>query len=315
MKVIVSFLTTNFSGLKEFWNKNKSKKKGSKFQGTDKIFNVNLGGKLMMADWGKKEIIKQKDIKTPAGFDISKNKIYVCSSGNKISILDLNFKTKYFLSNRYLNDLHSLNLINGKTIVVTSTGLDCILILDEKGNLIWSWFATEEGYDKDPKGRIRVIDKKVDHRYKEYPTLQQTTHLNSAIYVGKTKHFDQTIYCSLFHQGKIIAIDKSSLKHKVILENLKHPHSIYLMKNKIIISDTENKTTILADKDLNKIKRVKIKGIGWIQDSTLLKNGNLLISDPDNNRVVEFSLKDNKIEGEMFFNKEWRIYQAKEMEI
>ncbi len=312
MKIIVSFLTTNFSGLKEFWNKNNSKRKESRFKGTDKIFDVNLGGKMVIMDWDKKKIIKQRNIKTPAGFDMEKDKIYVCTSGNKISILDLNLKTKYSISNQYLNDLHSLNLIKNK-IIVASTGLDCILILDKKGNLNWSWFATENGYDKDSKGRLRLIDRNTNHRNIQYPTLQQTTHLNSAIYIGKTKYFNDTIYCSLFHQGKIIAIDKNSLNHKVILKDLKHPHSIYFVKNKIIISDTENKSALITDKNLRNIKRIKIKDIGWVQDANFLRNGNIIISDPDNNRIVEFNLRTKKIDNEMFFNKEWRIYQAKEL--
>jgi len=44
-----------------------------------------------------------------------------------------------------------------------------------------------------------------------------------------------------------------------------------------------------------------------------LRNGNIIISDPDNNRIVEFNLRTKKIDNEMFFNKEWRIYQAKEL--
>ncbi|PIU24056.1 hypothetical protein COT12_03060, partial [Candidatus Berkelbacteria bacterium CG08_land_8_20_14_0_20_39_8] len=99
----------------------------------------------------------------------------------------------------------------------------------------------------------------------------------SAIYIGKTKHFKYTIYCSLFHQGEIIAIDKSSLEHKVILKDLKHPHSIYFVKNKIIISNTENKSVLIFDKNLEDIKKIKINNIGWVQDANFLRNGNLII--------------------------------------
>ena len=83
MKIIISFLTTNFSELREFWKKNKPKPNKSKFQGTDKIFDVDLGGKIAIMDWDTKKIIKQRSIRTPAGFDINKNKIYVCTQGIK----------------------------------------------------------------------------------------------------------------------------------------------------------------------------------------------------------------------------------------
>tara|TARA_B100000315_G_scaffold256085_1_gene301150 strand:+ start:2758 stop:3702 length:945 start_codon:yes stop_codon:yes gene_type:complete len=313
MKIIISFLTTNFTELKKYWGKNKTKTKKSKFCGTDKVFDVNLGGKLIIIDWEKKKIVKEKNITTPAGLDVTKNKIYVCTSGNKISILNHNLKIKKTIINKYLNDLHSLNLVGSKYILLTSTGLDSILMIDKKGKLYWSWFATENGYNRDTKGRIRIVDRKINHRNKKYPTLQQTTHLNSAFYAGKTKYYGDTIYCLLFHQGEIIAIDKKTLETKKVMGGLKHPHSIYLLNKKMMVSDTENHSIIISDKNFNKIRREKIKNVGWIQDATFLKNGNILISDPDNNRIIEFNPKNKKIIQQMDFNKEWRIYQAKEL--
>jgi len=312
MKIMVSFITTEFSTLKKFWKNNKNNNSKSRFKGTDKAKKLNLGGKLAIIDWDTKEIIKEKNINTPAGFDIGNNEIYIADSGNGISILDFNLKTKKKIKNEYLNDLHSINIINNNYIILASTGLDCILILDKKGSLCWSWFATENGYDIDPKGRKRVIDKEKDHRKIQYPTLQQTTHLNSAFYLGKTKYFKNTIYCSLFHQGEILAIDKETSKIKRILKGLKHPHSIYYNNKKLIISDTENRSVILSNKDLTKIRRVRLKMVGWIQDATLLKNGNLLVSDSDNNQIIEFDIKKKKIIKRVVFNREWRIYQAKE---
>jgi hypothetical protein len=313
MKIMISFLTTNFSELKRFWKKNKSKNPKSRFCGTDKENKMNLGGKIVIVDWEKKEIIREKNIKTPAGFDIWEKKIYLADSSTNISILDLKLNLKKRISNKYFNDLHSLNRIGNKYLLVASTGIDGILMLDMNGNLCWSWFATEHGYNKDPKGRKRVVERNVNHRDKQYPTLKQTTHLNSALYVGKTRYFKDTIYCSLFHQGEIIAISKKTLKFKKVLEGLKHPHSIYLINKKIIISDTENKSVIISDKNLNNVKREKLKNVGWIQDATLLENGNLLISDPDNNRVFEFDTKLKRVKNQIVFNKEWRIYQAKQL--
>lgn len=313
MRVLVTFITERFSVLKDFWKRAKANKKKTKFYGADKSENLDLGGLILLVDWQNKKILRKKHIKTPTGFDLEKDDIYINTSGNSINQLSKNLVTKKKIVNPLLNDLHSLSVTKNNSLLVSSTGLDAIIEIDRVGNELFSWFATEHGYDIDPKKRKREINKKINHRYKIYPTLKQTTHLNSAIYIGKTRYFPKTIYCSLFHQGEIIAIDKDTKTCKTVLKHLNHPHSIYKIGKIIIFSDTENNSLVLTDLNFDKIKKVKLAGFDWIQDASLLKNGNLLICDANNNRIVEFNLKNKKIVNQLHFNKEWRIYQAKQV--
>ena len=313
MKILATFITDRFSVLKNFWKRAKTNRKKAKFYGTDKSENLDLGGLILIIDWKNKKIIKKRNIKTPAGFDFEDDKIYVNTSGNSISQLSENLTIEKKIILPFLNDLHSLNVTKSGTLLVTSTGLDAIIEVDKKGKELFSWFAMDRGYYRDPKGRRREINKRINHRYKKYPTLRQTTHLNSAIYVGKTKYFSETIYCSLFHQGEIIAIDKENGNFKVVLRNLNHPHSIYKIEKIIVLSDTENNKIILTDLNFKSPKRIKLKGFNWIQDTSLLKSGNFLICDANNNRIVEFDLETNKVISKFNFNKEWRIYQAKQI--
>ncbi len=313
MEILATFITDRFSVLKDFWKRTKTNKKKAKFYGTDESENLDLGGMILIIDWKNKKILKRKKIKTPAGFDFERNKIYVNTSGNSISQLSKNLIIKKRITHPFLNDIHSLNVTFSNSLLIASTGLDAIIELDKRGNELFKWFATDYGYNIDPRGRRRKIDKKINHRHKKYPTLKQTTHLNSAIYVGKTKHFPKTIYCSLFHQGEIIAVDKETGNFKVILRNLNHPHSIYKIKNKIILSDTESNNLVFADINFGNIRKIKLKGFNWIQDVSLLKNGNFLVCDANNNRIVEVNLKIKKVVSEFHFNKEWRIYQTKQI--
>jgi hypothetical protein len=313
MKIAISFITTKFSALKSFWRKSKNVSKKSKFFGTDTFEEINLGGLFLILNWSKKEIIKKINLKTPAGFDYDRRNFYITTAGNSINIYskDLIFKRK--IINPFLNDIHSLNLTSKNSLLIASTGLDLILNLDKNGKKLYWWSARDKGYKYDPLSRLQVFSFKDNHRYKKYPTLKQTTHLNSAIFVENRGYYPETIYCSLFHQGEILAINAKNDESKILLKNLHHPHSLYRLGDKIIISDTENAQIIITNLNFGKIHKIKLKGFNWIQDTSLLSNGNLLICDSNNNRIVEMNPFNKTILSEFKYNPEWRIYQAKQI--
>jgi len=60
---------------------------------------VSLGVKIVIFDC-KEKIIKEKITKTLADFRYDGKEIYVCTSGNKISVLDLNLNIKRSLTNK-----------------------------------------------------------------------------------------------------------------------------------------------------------------------------------------------------------------------
>ena len=155
-----------------------------------------------------------------------------------------------------------------------------------------------------------MLDKKKNYRKIKFGTLKHSTHLNSVASVGKTKHFEDTIYCSLFHQGDIIAIDKKTGNFKVVLSELKHPHAIRVIGKKIILSDTENGKIIITDHNLKIKKKFKIPNSNWIQDSSILPNGNILITDSNNNRILEFDQKNEMIIDSYNYSKKWKIFSA-----
>ncbi len=310
MKIIITFyITKNLGAMKKNWTKNTSLKKQGIY-GTNKPIgrHVNLGGLIVKFDWSNKKEIITKEIRCPSGFDFKNNLMYVASMRrNKIYILNQQLNIVGEINNKYFNDIHSLNFTK-KGFLVTSSGLDLILEIDCKGKILWNWWGIENGYSNTPLNKKRKINKNIDNRRIDYPTLKQTTHVSSAIFFDKT---EKKIIASLFHQGKVIEINKSSSKTKTILEELKQPHSIYKFGTGFIVSDTNNNRIILFRKN-GKILNEICGGFDWIQDCTELSNGNYLVADSNNNRIVEINGK-GKILDSYNYNKNFKIYQIKEI--
>lgn len=306
MKILISFFCSNFDSLKNHWNKNSKLKKRGVF-GTNRACKEDLGGRIIILDWKTKKIISKKQIKTPSGIAVDKNNIYLVSEGNKILILDRKLNIKRIITNPLFNCMHNINLVkNG--LLCASSGIDSILEIDKNFNLSYKWVATENGYELDQFGKKRVIDLKKDHSNIEYPTLNQTTHINSAIYRDNS---EKKIFATLFHQGKLIEIDKESLKSKEILSGLKQPHSVYKIGNNFMLSDTNGKRIVFFNK-FGKIIRIINGDFNWIQDTISLKNGNLLVADSNNHRILEIS-NEGKILDEFKYSKNLKIYQIREV--
>ncbi len=312
MKILVSFFTDRFSILKDFWERAAENSSGGAFQGTDKYEKLKLGGFLMLLDWNNKKILKKIKIETPRGFDLLNDKLYITKSNQETFVMSKDLKRRlYKFSNPYFNNLHWVSCYGNKLLFACS-GLDMILETNNKGKTTYKWFATEHGFNKDPKGRIRRVEIKKDYRTYKFPTLRQTTHLNSVIYAKKTKYFKKTIYASLFHQGKVIAINKFNGKYKTVLNGLKHPHSIRKVKEGYVISDTENGRIVIVDENFLIKHYYILKGSNWIQDCSLMSNGNFIVCDSNNNRIIELDSQSGKIKDSYKYNSEWKIFSAME---
>lgn len=311
MKIIITFyITKNLDRIKKNWTKNAILKKKGVY-GTNKPIGkqVDLGGLIMKFDWRNKREISSKEISCPSGFDFKNNLIYVASMRkNMIYILGRKLNIVGCINNKCFNDVHSLNSTK-KGFLIISSGLDLILEIDPNGKILWDWWAIDNGYEITPLNKKRRISRKIDHRKTDYPTLKQTTHINSAIFSDKN---EKKIISSLFHQGEVIEIDRMSKKTKTILRGLKQPHSIYKLERNFIVSDTNNKRVIIFEKNGTILNEIKGE-FNWIQDCTQLSNGNYLIADSNNNRIIEINNK-GKVLDSYGFSKNFKIYQIKEVE-
>ena len=165
-------------------------------------------------------------------------------------------------------------------ILVTSSGVDALLEFDLAGNLIWSWWGTEQGYDKAYGGGTRVIDKAIDHRLKNYPGRLQTTHLNSAI----VDPYDASkVLTILFYQGKVARIDKETLNTEIVISDLNGAHHIRPHSGGYMLSNSRNGEVLLFDKNFQQVGKIpgtnKYFPVKWVQDAVETPFGTHLIGD------------------------------------
>ncbi len=175
-------------------------------------------------------------------------------------------------------------------LLVTSSGVDAILEVDFEGNLLWSWWATEHGYDRAHGGGTRVVDKEIDHRLKCYPGRLQTTHMNSAI----VDPYDPSkIITILFYQGALARIDRDSLKTEVLVDRLTGPHHIRPHSKGYMLSNSRKGQVILLDRDFKPVEIIqatnKLFPVKWVQDAIETPFGSHLIADCNTFRLRERS--------------------------
>lgn len=283
MEVIITYFTSNFNALKKHWEQ-KSILRNQGVMGTNEPLNVDLGGLVRILNWETKEIVKDFKLDRPSGIANDEDSIFIFSGGNQINVFDYTFRLKGIISSNYLNCGHTISRTN-HGILVSSSGLDLILEIDFEGNSLYEWWAIDHGFYITPLKERRIINKHIDHRFTEYPTLSQTTHVNSAIY----DHDNSQILATLFHQGYLIQIDKLTSSFQIVLKGLSCPHSVYrLPYGGYLVSDTKAGRVLVLD-DWFKIKQEIKVDSDWIQDTIYTPQGTYLVADSNNFRIVEVS--------------------------
>ncbi len=199
-------------------------------------------------------------------------------------------------------------------LLVTASGIDTLLEVDFKGDVIWSWWATENGYPNAyGDGSIRTLDKQMDHRTKCYSGKFQTTHMNSAI----VDPYDETkVLTILFYQGLLVRIDKESLEHEVVISNLNGAHHIRKHSRGYMLSNSRKGEVLIYDHSFKLIDRIKgtnsLYPVKWVQDAYEMPDGKShLIADCNT-----FNLRERDLNGkERKFNTRMpnRIFQIEQV--
>jgi len=193
-------------------------------------------------------------------------------------------------------------------ILVTSSGIDALLEVNLQGEIIWDWFGTEQGYSTRYGGGERTIDRDFDHRTLCYSGKLQTTHLNSAI----VDPYDESkILTILFYQGKVIRIDRKTLKLEYVIENLNGAHHIRPHSKGYMLSNSRKGETHIYDRNFQLLKIIdgtnSLFPVKWVQDTIEMPSGSHLIADCNT-----FNLRERTADGkECKFNTQLpnRIFQ------
>ena len=313
MRFLISYTSTNFASLKKFWDVNQSSAReriGSSISKPER-----LGGMLAIADTASDKIIMQKKFQKPLALHKKEDGLFLCAlSSNQVLELNEDLEIVDSFSSPLFSSIHSIDE-NANGLLLASTGIDAIVryAKDATSQVVWS--ATEsERYATFPDGSRREIDFSIDHSQASYPTLQQTTHVNSAAFVD-----ENIIISTLFHQGELIKIDMLTGNTEILLDGMRSPHGAHVyFKNDsalAICSDTLHNKVMLdipIFKDgQNQAPRVLEDGFNWVQDTKYYPDDDLVVVlDSNNHRICFYSYSDLKPRGQYRYDVGNRIFDV-----
>ncbi len=312
MRLLVSCISTKHSLLRQHWkksNQESSQECPLTVLGSFEKPREDLGGALcLLEDMGQ----AQKTLAVPlaAGMIASEHGVFVTAFGGIHEIdAELGGVRHNVVSSPLFNALHSISRTR-RGYLVASTGLDLLVEFNRAGEILWSWWATEHGFELTPTGQPRVLDKAVDHRSMKYGTLSQTTHVNSAAQLP-----DGSVLASLFHQGMIIAIDRETGEWRPVLEGLDHPHAVRVLDEEhFTVADTVHGRALLVriKRDGGHIEQEIDAGTNWLQDCRYDSIHNCwILVDGKNSRVsLRRGFSGERAFAHFDFNPEWRLYEA-----
>ncbi len=336
MLVAASFFSTQLSQLKKRWhfeNKLEAKHVGpvswrkEEFQepgpgeiGPSLKSNCDFAGHMVIFDWETGEVVWKSEwnpvIVVPAGYCFADGVLYINDSESaalfQVDIHKEFGKITRRLSHPYFNDLHSLERTK-RGLLVTCSGTDAILEIGLDGELLYEWWATEHGYVTTPSGQPRESGRGLDHRAMFYHTRFHSTHVNSATLRDEEERF---ILALLFHQGMLVEIDRAlpaeQQKPRMVLDKLVRPHALERTPLGWLFCNSLGKELVLLDFDLQVSRRIPCEG-KWIQDCTMLSNGNIVVGDVDEHRIVELEGPNWKVARTIEYDPEWRLAELNEI--
>lgn len=211
-----------------------------------------------------------------------------------------------FASITAFNDLHTLRE-TPKGILVASSGTDSIFEISRDGReVVWSWWAREQGFPVDAHGINRESERSLDHRNLFYNTWQRTTHVNSALPFD-----DHSILATFFHQGIMCNINRTTGHVTPIISDLRRPHALrWSADNRITFADTGRGIAYrgkISENVFTEENRIAIK-TNWLQDCQHV-NGMWILVDAEHARVYFADLGQNVLAYDQF-DPEWDFFEV-----
>lgn len=302
-------VTENLARLAEEWKRSRQSN-GPDVSGTDTCASrYNYGGGVFSFDLESQTFYKLPiDIEQPNGFALIYGQLAIASMATNQICLFINLlECTRTLRNQAFNDLHSI-VPTQRGYLITSSGVDAIIEVDDQGNTVWGYWFVDEGYNQTPLGHRRIIDKMADHSHSHYPTLHQTTHVNSAIILQDESGKERFVLATLFHQGELVQIDRETNKCTVILDGLRCPHSIRQYGDIFLLCDSANGRVLMLNRNYEIIKELK-DDFTWVQDAIYLEEKQtIVLVDANNFRLVFWNI-DNDQKEFVMYDENWRIFQ------
>ena len=302
MLVVATFLSTSSDPGTRGMPRNAQPRNGS-----GRSVREERRGLLAALDLDCGKVVYSRVLDSPTGFAFSAGKLFVNSMyGNRIVVMNRRFDIVDSFAVALMNDLHSIRP-SRTGLLITSSGTDAILEVTPDGDLGWTWLATEHGYRRTPRGVAIPVRRDWDYRSKMIDTNDQATHCNSALVT--TYRGREVVLATLFHQGDVIAIDRSSGTHRTVFRGMHFPHSIRRCGNGWVVSDSYSGAAVLLDSDFWRTGVIE-HSFKWVQDTIALDEGRrLIVADANNHRLVVWNVADGKAEHEVDYPAKWKVFQ------
>lgn len=226
--------------------------------------------------------------------------------------------------------------------IVTSSRFGAVIEISSK-NLkeTWHWIDCENGFNVSPNGTfistssslrgnkskntkdILILNKSNSNKLrKKLGTASQPTHLNSSSYANKDGGL---VLATLFHQGKLILINKRTNKYQTILEGMANPHHIKRISdrsfNSWCVTDTGSGKAYLLNKYLKPASTIDLRGIAcsyngryWIQQVTPIIGNLFAAVDHIGKKITLFDIKKYHYR-EILLPPTWYVKNVRTLEI
>jgi hypothetical protein len=305
--LVVTFPTLNLSEIRSFYESaDQLKSKG--ILGSDRIpprTPVGILRVLSPHNESPTDIVLPR----PAGFALNPDDstMYVaCQADNSIVKLSPE-GIQRFVSNSMFNHLHSVDVFAGR-LAVASTGTDCVIVFDtESGEELFRWVAIENGYATSPDGRTRILDQSMDHRARYYPTLSQTTHVNSVVV---SREDSDILYATLFHQGVIIEIDMRTSNSRVVFAGLDHPHGLRPdYSGGYVVAQASSSRFLLLDDHFRSRGAFFDPEVSWLQDACALTQMVYAYADVNRSRISVVDVEAQRIVARIPYEAQFKAYR------
>lgn len=309
MSMLLSCISTQHSLLKQHWET--SRKEIACPVTVLGSFQKPNGGKTgllcLLDEHGQPQ--RALELLSPAGMIRSAQGVFVASASTIHEVSpDLSTLKQDVVSLPSFNVLHSLARTQ-RGYLVASSGVDVLAEFDERGRLLWDWWAVEHGLELTPTGEPRVLDKDADHRDMRYGTLEQSTHVNSA-----AELLDGRILATLFHQGMVILIERGSGAWRPVLEGLDHPHAVRVLDAQhFTVADTAHGRALLVSLEDGRgrvLQEIQVE-TDWLQDCQYsMQHECWFLVDGKHSRVLRRGgLAGERSLATFDFDPEWRLYE------
>lgn len=308
MSMLVSCISTKHSLLKTHWRESDKHTRLSKaIRGSIEKPTADLGGCLIrLAEDGT--VLAQTAVTQPSGMLQVGEEILVAGRTSIHSFnRDLIQLDSERLSSPLFNALHTVRR-SKRGVIIASTGLDLILEMNLQGTPLWQWWAHDHGFDTTPLGRRRSLNRDADFRATSFGTLQQATHVNSAIEAP-----DGRILATLFHQNMVIAIDRVSGAWQPIVTDVPHVHAARVLdRQHISVVDTDRGRLLIVDIRCSEVVTRLQLDTEWLQDGLYdAEHNRWLLVDGEGSRIIVRAGRNGEGAESIYpLEPEWRLYEV-----